>query len=292
MRWLKHLTCARRDEKITRLMEQMGAEGYGYYWLICETIAESMDKSDRCGLIHPEAEWARNLRISRAKLSRVLAELQACRLITVVESEQNTAKFYDISVRNLLKYRDEYSKKSGHTPDSVRTKSGECPESVRSKDTDTDTDTDILLDFSRSEKSDGLLLADSSDLNRDLNVSRVTVRKKQRKQYHPLIESLAETLCDRHPAHRTCAPSVAKSQLKKIFAMYDESEYEALAERIDKSHRERCDSFDWTKDEGHYVKSLENWLAPTKRRWDVVPAKPPEPFRRMMGPCLPPRPPQ
>lgn len=39
-----------------------------------------------------------------------------------------------VRIPNLAKYRDEYSRKSGHTPETVRTKS--------SPDTDTDTDTE------------------------------------------------------------------------------------------------------------------------------------------------------
>jgi hypothetical protein len=57
-------------------------------------------------------------------------------------SDQSSPDLLTISCPNLLKYRDEYSKKSRQAPDKERKMSGVCPEQERERETDTDTDTE------------------------------------------------------------------------------------------------------------------------------------------------------
>jgi hypothetical protein len=154
MRWFKHLTRAHLDETVTPLLATLGPEGYGFYWLICEIVAESMDNSDRCSATHLLKVWSSRCHTKPEKMSRTARKLASLGLI---EAEQwsNTAgalvehwsssgqalpehcrstgqtlpnlspsevehwsstgqAVLRISVPKLLKYRDEYSKKSGH----------------------------------------------------------------------------------------------------------------------------------------------------------------------------------
>ena len=47
MKWFKHLSTARNDEKIARLEDKCGLEGYGFYFKMLELVAESVDQTDR-----------------------------------------------------------------------------------------------------------------------------------------------------------------------------------------------------------------------------------------------------
>ena len=65
MKWFKHETDAIHSEKLTRLINEFGFEGYGRFWRIMEIVAERMDVSDRCHAELPEKEWLRLCRGTR-----------------------------------------------------------------------------------------------------------------------------------------------------------------------------------------------------------------------------------
>ena len=46
MKWFKHETDVIHSEKMAKLIEEFGFEGYGRYWRIMEIIAERMDETD------------------------------------------------------------------------------------------------------------------------------------------------------------------------------------------------------------------------------------------------------
>lgn len=133
MRWIKHLALASKDEKISALIDRCGLEGYGLYWIILETIAVPMEQGNqRCDLIYSEGKWAQELRCSVRKLRNVLPVMAELELISVRNVDDrpiiSTSSADDIHiigtssgnriqivVPNLLKYRDEWSKRSGVT---------------------------------------------------------------------------------------------------------------------------------------------------------------------------------
>lgn len=160
MRWFKHLSRAHLDEAHTALIAEHGLECYGFYWLLLEVVSESMDKTDKCSATHPLPQWSRLLYSHHNKVAKYFSALAGSGLIEVhtqcgtqslpyplpsgyptpyptpyppvttpsngkVASESGQSKV-KVTIPNLLKYRDEYSKKSGHSTD-------ECPESVGSK---------------------------------------------------------------------------------------------------------------------------------------------------------------
>ena len=133
MRWVKHMTRSRIDERLSALIDNAGIEGYGFWWLLVEVIAEQMDESDKCSVTYSLPQWSRLLYSHHHKVSNLLGKLEVTGLIQV----EKTLGKIEVKIPNLLKYRDEYSKKSGQRKD-------KNPERVRSKiiDTDTDTDTD------------------------------------------------------------------------------------------------------------------------------------------------------
>ena len=138
-----------RDEKLARLRDEFGLEGYGLYWLILETIAEQMDETDKSFVEFSPKMWRKFTEISRKKLEKFLTFSEKIGLFSVKISSD----LIKVDCPNLLKYRDEYTKrkkkKSGQTPDNVRTKSGQTPE----QDTDTDTETEKEKDIYVNSKA-------------------------------------------------------------------------------------------------------------------------------------------
>jgi|SRR5579863_9806980 len=115
MRWIKHLTRAHADPEIDGILEEFGAEGYGVYWLLVEEIAEKMEGKNPCTrVVHSDVKWASIVRTSVRKW-RSIAKKMNDRLLIVVRSTDNRI---EIDIPKILKYKDEYARKSGVAPDS------------------------------------------------------------------------------------------------------------------------------------------------------------------------------
>ena len=129
MRWLKHISTARNDEKLIEIREKYGLEGYGFWWMLCEIVAEQMNGTGKCEVSLPLKSWLRILGIYHHKKFRdIVVHLNEINLISA-QCRDNVSSISDISltdvliisIPNLLKYRDEYSQKIG-------TKSGQKPD--------------------------------------------------------------------------------------------------------------------------------------------------------------------
>lgn len=131
MRWLKHLSMAHADQQVALLLEEHGPEPYGAWWLIIEHIAAPMER-DRMTpeATHSEQSWAGIIHVSRKNVRRIFQILEKSRLITTSTIDGRIR----IEVRNILKYKDEYSKKSGQTTAS----SPETPPTQTHTDTETE----------------------------------------------------------------------------------------------------------------------------------------------------------
>ena len=112
MRWFKHLTSARDDENIERLITEWGFEGYGRYFAMLEIIAGTMGTGNNSEATFSWAYWQAELRCKRFKLLKFFA---FCRCLNVTFEDHGTG----VTVRapNLLKYRDEYSRKKNQQTD-------------------------------------------------------------------------------------------------------------------------------------------------------------------------------
>lgn len=137
MRWLKHLSQAAEDEKLAEVLDLHGAEGYGIYWLIVEKIAFLMDGSERTEARYSVKKWAKFCGKSPKVFRKFLESFEKLSLFNV-EICKNNSDFLIIDCPNLLKYRDEYSKKSGQTPDKLPTDSGATPDQDRDRETETE----------------------------------------------------------------------------------------------------------------------------------------------------------
>lgn len=114
MKWFKHMANARDDDFMEWLEEEYGFEGVGRWWRILEIIASAMEKNaNDPSTTHTWTKWQTLLRGKRSVLNGYLTAI-ASRGKMFLEQNENILK---INVPNLLKLRDEYSKKSRHTPD-------------------------------------------------------------------------------------------------------------------------------------------------------------------------------
>jgi hypothetical protein len=126
MRWFKHLSSASDDPFLVDLEARFGLEGYARWWKLLEAVASQVNpKEGRWTVSYPWTKWQQILQGKRKKLETFLEHLANQRRISAVPS----GNILEIGICNLQKYIDEYSRKSGHDPDKLRT-----------KDTDTDTE--------------------------------------------------------------------------------------------------------------------------------------------------------
>lgn len=148
MRWFKHLSLAAEDEKLAEVLEVFGAEGYGVYWIILEKIAFLMDGTDKTSARYSVKKWSKFCGKSPKVFRKFLESFEKL-LLFRVEICQNNSDFLIIDCPNLLKYRDEYTKKSGQTPDNIPEVSGQTPDQDR--ETETETETELETDTETEE---------------------------------------------------------------------------------------------------------------------------------------------
>ena len=107
------------DERIARLVGNGGVEGmarYGLYWRINEILAAKMDgENPSCSICYPISVWSRLLVTRGSLVFSTLSTLAVTGLVTVERHDSDIR----VTNRNLLKYRDEYTRKSGHASDKV-----------------------------------------------------------------------------------------------------------------------------------------------------------------------------
>ena len=108
MRWFKHLTETRQDEKMARLVADGGHAAYGLWWMVLEIIARKMEKgSGECSVAYPVSKWAAELSLRPCNVRRSLATVVATGSLQM----RDTGAAIELSAPNLLKYRDEWQSK-------------------------------------------------------------------------------------------------------------------------------------------------------------------------------------
>ena len=147
MRWMKHMTATWDDEKVADLVGKGGMEGlarYGLLWRVREIVAGQIGAQDSAASVqYTVTRWSTLLSLRGSLVFSTLSTLGVTGLATV---ERDGARIR-VTIPNLLKYRDEYSRKSGHRPDNV------TPRTDLEGDTDIEGDTDTKpLARTRSKK--------------------------------------------------------------------------------------------------------------------------------------------
>lgn len=122
MKWFKHISTTYQDEKIAKVIEVLGIEGYGFWWRMLEVVAEKMEKNET-EITYPIKYFANIFGFSEKKFEKFLKIFQSFEIFCVnfEKKQENFSKksqvYVTVNIPNLLKYRDEYTerknKKSG-----------------------------------------------------------------------------------------------------------------------------------------------------------------------------------
>lgn len=236
MRWVKHLSMAHADEAMSSVLEELGPEAYGVYWLIVESIASVMEKEKMApSLAYSEPKWAQVAHCSVRKFRTIAQRLSKERLILCVSSD-NRLK---ISVPNILKYKDEYSKKSGHAPDSKA-------------DTEEKADTQQKAETEASDTSPS-----------------VAPSSLKRKPGYPAGSEGWDELCEvAARARMSFDPSPQSDFCLKVWCRLNMEEKWAVIESI----RQRIDCGEFGPDaDPRYIPKLENYVVKKKYRESIQP---------------------
>lgn len=128
MKWFKHMTQSHSDEKLAQVLSLHGPEGYGFWWLLVEIVASQTGKSDdKCSVAYPITYWMRLTGIYHLKKLRILVECMNNLKLMSAQCPPNVSTISALSMKdvltismpNILKYRDEYTKKTGQKKENV-----------------------------------------------------------------------------------------------------------------------------------------------------------------------------
>lgn len=101
MRWFKHYNDATNSLKLSSLLNILGAEGYGFYWLFLELISSKFDGSSAKVLIHPDEVLQKFRLNNRRKMVGFVKVLNELSLIDV----QTEGKLFKINPSILVKLK-------------------------------------------------------------------------------------------------------------------------------------------------------------------------------------------
>ena len=108
MKWLKHMTCSFSDEKLSSIVDELGLEGYGFWWRLLQVIGENVDENNITSRTFSAKRWGNFFRFSAKKFEKFARIFEEKRLIFVEFSENQIT----INVPNILKIKDEWSSRN------------------------------------------------------------------------------------------------------------------------------------------------------------------------------------
>jgi hypothetical protein len=119
VKWRKQMTAMWDDEKVSRLVSGGGIDGlaaFGMYCRVLDIVAAQMDSgSSQCAVTYSVSRWSLLLSLRGSHVRHWFEKLALTHLVTA----EWTGSEIRVTIPKLLKYRDEYSKKSGHFPENV-----------------------------------------------------------------------------------------------------------------------------------------------------------------------------
>ena len=118
MKWIKHFSNAHDNLKFEEIIDKFGWEGYAYYWVLLELVAEQGTNfrlpSGKCWKI----KGRKLFKVSNKKFDNYLNLLAKNKLISKKALNNGT-----LSIPKMQEYADEYTRKvrsnSRHTPDKL-----------------------------------------------------------------------------------------------------------------------------------------------------------------------------
>lgn len=144
MKWFKHICASYNDEKLSLMTDELGMEGYGFWWRTLEVIAEKMDETNNYSCTFSSKKWGTFYGFSAKKFEKFARIFEKFGLLFVEISENSIT----ISVPNLLKYKDEWSKRKAKN--SVATSETLC-----SKEKEVDKEKEYIKESKDSSSKSG-----------------------------------------------------------------------------------------------------------------------------------------
>ena len=237
MKWFKHLTCAFDDEKLSAVVDELGMEGYGFWWRILEVVAEKLDENGDCSCTFSAKKWGDFFGFSAKKFEKFVIIFQKNKLFEVIFFE----KCICVNIPNLLKFRDEWSRKKDRN-------SGVSPETLRSKEEDKEEDKELKTECVLSAGVGARVERMSEDVPGKTNRESTFCR-----QPSIAFDQLYDAYPEQHrggrmKAERVWAGLEARGALPGLPRLFDAlAVWEA--------------SPDWQEQGGRFVPTLENFLA-------------------------------
>lgn len=109
MRWVKHMTASHTDEKLCAVLDELGLEGYGFWWMLVEVVAGQINpKESKCSVTYSLPQWSRHLYCHHNKVGKYLGNLQGNGLVTVETVEGKVR----VTIPNLQSYIREENRPS------------------------------------------------------------------------------------------------------------------------------------------------------------------------------------
>lgn len=139
MLWFKHYSDLSKDEDVSRFLDAAGKDrvtAYGFLMFVLEAIASRMNAAEGhlvCTATYSIRQWGR---ITYSHANRVTKYLRMCEVIgwVHVEFEGSSCK---VTIPRMVEWRDEYTRRSGHTPDKVaQSRADKSKEEKRESDGD------------------------------------------------------------------------------------------------------------------------------------------------------------
>lgn len=249
MRWFKHMTNTRDDERIARLISEFGLEAYGFYWAIIEIIARQIEKEpDKCSVTYPLTYLAHQLYLHHNKVGFLLGNLEVTGLILLSKSVVGGRVNYTITCPNLLKYRDEYTSRKLKNRDNIPTVSRQTPE----QDTDTDTDTEAETDLKKINKKS------STHFKKCARVLKNQIEIPASLKSKDFLAAWEAWNKYRKEIRKSLSPSTAARQLKMLEKMGVEKATVSISESITNGWAGLFEPKMSQKRKGNWLEDLQN----------------------------------
>jgi hypothetical protein len=113
MKWFKHMTNSSLDERLSRFTDKYGLEAYGFFWRVLEAIAANVDETDRKHVEYSIKTWCKLLGIRPQTFRKLAQESSILGLFQV----RFNSDLVCMESSNILKYRDEWTRKKKKTPE-------------------------------------------------------------------------------------------------------------------------------------------------------------------------------
>lgn len=113
MKWFKHMTNSSLDERLARFTDKYGLEAYGFFWRVLEAIAANVDETNRKHIQYSTKTWCKLLGIRPQTFRKLIQESSVLGLFQV----SFNSDLVTVESPNILKYRDEWTRKKSRTPE-------------------------------------------------------------------------------------------------------------------------------------------------------------------------------